>query len=55
MAMMADDPEHPDVFLLTDTEHGETNKHNRTKETEMTKTRDHASENTHKFRLSPLH
>lgn len=24
MAMMADDPEHPDVFLLTDSEHGET-------------------------------
>ena len=23
MAMMADDPEHPDVFLLTDSEHGE--------------------------------
>uniref|UniRef100_A0A673JWL4 Ras-specific guanine nucleotide-releasing factor RalGPS2-like n=1 Tax=Sinocyclocheilus rhinocerous TaxID=307959 RepID=A0A673JWL4_9TELE len=24
MAMMADDPEHPDVFLLTDSEHGKT-------------------------------
>lgn len=23
MAMMADDPEHPDVFLLTDSENGE--------------------------------
>lgn len=23
MTMMADDPEHPDVFLLTDSEHGE--------------------------------
>lgn len=28
MAMMADDPEHPDVFLLTDSEHGETHTHN---------------------------
>ncbi|XP_029004386.1 ras-specific guanine nucleotide-releasing factor RalGPS2 isoform X2 [Betta splendens] len=27
MAMMADDPEHPDVFLLTDTEHGNTYKY----------------------------
>ena len=27
MAMMADDPEHPDVFLLTDSEHGETYMH----------------------------
>uniref|UniRef100_A0A3Q3VMF8 Uncharacterized protein n=1 Tax=Mola mola TaxID=94237 RepID=A0A3Q3VMF8_MOLML len=26
MAMMADDPEHPDVFLLTDSEHGNTYK-----------------------------
>uniref|UniRef100_A0A8C6LS75 Ral GEF with PH domain and SH3 binding motif 2 n=1 Tax=Nothobranchius furzeri TaxID=105023 RepID=A0A8C6LS75_NOTFU len=27
MAMMADDPEHPDVFLLTDSEHGNTYKY----------------------------
>lgn len=27
MAMMADDPEHPDVFLLTDSEHGEAYTH----------------------------
>ena len=30
MAMMADDPEHPDVFLLTDSEHGEKNTHTHT-------------------------
>ncbi|XP_057696140.1 ras-specific guanine nucleotide-releasing factor RalGPS2 isoform X2 [Corythoichthys intestinalis] len=27
MAMMADDPEHPDVFMLTDSEHGNTYKY----------------------------